>query len=102
MKFLFTAVFILLISSQTFSQPDSTDKEKFNSQIKMYLSDQQKSVKIPDDIVEKYLKKLDDNKIEQKIFEIIPIPPATKQNSIIELIPLYKPGQRVLKYLENK
>lgn len=102
MKFLFSITFIYLISSQIFSQPDSTNKEKFNGQIERYLSEKQKSEKIPGDMIEKYLKKLDKNKIERNDFEIIPIPPATKQNSIIELIPLYKPGQRVLKYLESE
>ena len=102
MKISYTIIILLIITIQVYSQKDSTEKQGLYNKYKEFLNDDvYKQQKIPQDIIKEYLNKSYGNKYESHDLQIIPIPPARKENSLIELLPLYKQGDRLVKFLRK-
>ena len=101
MIIIFTILILFTLNQQASSQVDTTESRKelkwFN--FKDFKNTTYKN--IPDSLIARLRKKGKDFKIDNNRIEIIPIPPSTKENSVFELIPLYKPGGVIVRHLNK-
>lgn len=102
MRFIYTVVFIIVFTFPIFSQNNQTNVRALS---KLDLNNSDKNM-ITALITEKQLEHLDKNlKLPNKNksrIKVIPIPPATSLNSQAELLPLHRPGDVIMKFVNKK
>lgn len=101
MKILYTIIIPLILAIQVYPQIDSTEKRGLYNKYKEYLNEKNYPLDLSKDIYKEYFNKQKNNRFENRRLQIIPIPPARKENSLIELLPLYKKGDVLMKFLQK-
>ena len=94
-------IIIVIITIKAYSQIDSTDKWERYNKFKVYLKDKGIQKDIPNNIYKEYLDKKFVSPLGNRRLQIIPIPPARKENNLFELLPLYKQGDMVIRFLQK-
>jgi len=101
MIIIFTILILFTLNQEISSQVDTTESRNklkwFN--FKDFSNNTYKN--IPDSLLVRLREKDNNLESDNHRVEIIPIPPATKENSIFELIPLYKPGGIIVRHLNK-
>jgi len=102
MIIIFTILILFTFNQEISSQVDTTESRNklrwFN--FKDFNYNTYKN--IPDSLLARLREKGNNLESDNHRVEIIPIPPATKENSVFELIPLYKPGGIIVRYLNKR
>ena len=101
MRMIYMLIILVIISIKAYPQIDSTDKwEKFNK-FKEHLNDEEVQKDFPNNIYKEYFNKKFEIPSEKQPPQIIPIPPARKENTIFILLPLYKQGDMIVRFLHK-
>jgi len=102
MKLIYTISFIIIFTFPIYSQNNKTTS-KVSSKLNLNYSDENLQVDLmTQNKLERFYKNLKSPNKDKNHIKIIPIPPATFLNSKAELLPLHRPGDVIMKFVNKK